>query len=195
MEWTQLPSWAIARAWVDPEYATRLLADTPQALHEHSAGAHEALDGTEGLLHHVPSSLQAIADTSDVRHLPLPQRPSGLSDAEIIEQLREEIGDDESFEWVLPAEIVGRALTDEEYRRTLLNDPASASVPEGIKIVANSAKTQWVTLQRSPYDDALPTLEEVELRIKQKWGADASGLCPETTNCCRSGTCDDDNPE
>lgn len=186
MDWTMLPAGITAKAWVDSVYKAHVLANPNDVLRNTVA--------------RWPWTINTIIheDTGSTRNLPLPFYKTvlgAMSDTELMTLLNDEIGGDETLEYVLPAPVIWKAMLDPTYRTNLLTNATSTLAGDGYAVGnssfvvhANTATDYHVTLPGNPLNQSQLTMTDYVKRLYDKF------YNGPTTKCCASGTCQDEFP-
>jgi Nitrile hydratase, alpha chain len=137
----------VAKAWADPAFKQRLVADPLAVLQEHGLP--------------VPAGLAArvVENTTDTVYLVLPARPRGELSAKEVGRV--------TGEETEPAKKLGhvliKALQDEAFKRRLVADPRAVlqeegvPLPEGktVRVVEDTPQSVHVILPRKPAAEEL----------------------------------------
>lgn len=180
MDWTILPASVTAAAWTDPEVRALLLDDPTSLLRERiSRWPHD-------------KTFCVAVDSAEVKFFALPARKKHLgqmSKDDLLEILARETDNDDSLENWLPSDVIADALTDDEFRSELIQNPGKVLKDRGyspparqIIVLENSESTYHLVLTENPSRQDELDLKSLEASLIEKFGV-------ETTKCCASGTC------
>jgi hypothetical protein len=175
---TVLPFRITARAWVDDVFRASLLAFPRTFLVAHSPAFPREFSYT------------VHADSSSLMHFSIPHLTAScaaLSEADLLDRLEAEIGDEPPFVHWLPVPVLAKALTDPQYLAQLTMRGVSFLRREGYKapcdlgILQNSQSTyhfplRWNHAAARAFSSALTEIRGDEKIIN-------------SSGCCASGTC------
>lgn len=182
MQNTVMSTKAMLRSWSDQNFQLSLLRDATGILRQIWR---DILPTTRFVAH---------LNSPKISHLPLPHMDRlsiGLSEAELTQALKNEVGDELNCEYYLPAAVIAKATFDTDFRSALLASPnriltslGYAIAGRSIVVHENSADEFHLGLFSSPTTPA--ELDLMERKIEQ-YAMDGS------TKCCATGTneCDD----
>lgn len=181
MDWTILPASVTAAAWTDPEIRALLLSDATTLLNERIAGWPN------------DRSFCVVADSAEVKYFVLPALKQDLashSRDSLLEILAREMGEDDTLEDWLPADVVADALTDRSFKSELIRDPVAVLRERGYKppartiiVLENSEFTYHLVLSENPSRQRDLDSSSLEAQLRERYGVNS-------TKCCASGTCD-----